>query len=301
MKNSYNNVVGTTLLFLGILFFSGFSYSQDTWKAKIMLHNPTTNQVDTVWIGCDVTGGYGFQEGLDIMDTSLKSFSIYSHDSTIASPQCFNLKEDYRNFINGSIYFNVQIVDTTAQPWNEYDYIKIDTNDFKFDNDYFKITYVYVKVLNGGYLEFVDNYESYIYYGYDTINYDPHFITDSISLIMEPNPFNCLQLYGQMRLKIGIGFNDYLTTGLSFDKPIGGYKIFPNPTSGLLTLENSFQYENIELFDLSGRMIYQIVLPTPLENGLIDLTDLQEGLYVLRLHYKKDNRIINLKIIISNH
>ena len=118
---------------------------------------------------------------------------------------------------------------------------------------------------------------------------------------MEPNPFNCLQLYGQMRLKIGIGFNDYLTTGLSFDKPIGGYKIFPNPTSGLLTLENSFQYENIELFDLSGRMIYQIVLPTPLENGLIDLTDLQEGLYVLRLHYKKDNRIINLKIIISNH
>jgi hypothetical protein len=301
MKNIYNNVASTTLVFLGILFFSGFSYSQDPWKAKIMLHNPTTNQVDTVWIGCDVAGGYGFQEGLDIMDTSLKSFSIYSHDSTITSPQCFNLKEDYRNFINGSIYFNVQIVDTTAQAWNEYDYIKIDTNDFKFDNDYFKITYVYVQVLNGGYLEFVDNFETYIYTGYDTIDDDPTFIIDSISLILESNPFNCLQLYGQMRLKLVIGFNDYLTTGLSFDKPIGGYKIFPNPTSGLLTLENSFQYENIELFDLSGRMIYQTVLPTPLENGLLDLTDLQEGLYVLRLHYKKDSRIINLKLIISNH
>ena len=46
MKNSYNNAASTTLLFLSILFFSSSSYSQDTWKARIMLHDPATNQVD---------------------------------------------------------------------------------------------------------------------------------------------------------------------------------------------------------------------------------------------------------------
>lgn len=290
------------LYFLILVLSNSVALGQlDPWKAKIMLHNPTTNQVDTLWIGCDEGGGYGFQEGFDMMDTSLKSFSVYSDDSTITSPQCFNLKEDCRNFINGSIYFNVQIIDTTPQPWNEYDYIKIDTNDFKFDNDYFKITYVYLQVISGGYLEGVDIFETYIYDGYDTINYVPTFFSDSVSLIMEPNPFNCLQLYGQMRLKLVIGFNDYLTTGLSFDKPIEVYKISPNPTSGLFTLEYSYQCESIEVFDLSGKKMYQTVLTTHLENGLIDLSHLHEGLYVLRLHYKNDNRIINLKLIIANH
>lgn len=70
MKNSYNNVVGTTLLFLGILFFSDSSYSQDTWKARIMLHNPATNQVD-------MTIGY--------------SLFIANEDFHFTSPECVTL------------------------------------------------------------------------------------------------------------------------------------------------------------------------------------------------------------------
>lgn len=58
MKNIYNNAVSTTLVFLGILFFSGSSYSQDPWNVKIMFHS-LNGYLDTFWIGYDEFGAAG--------------------------------------------------------------------------------------------------------------------------------------------------------------------------------------------------------------------------------------------------
>src|SRR5947207_1746960 len=128
-----------------------------------MLHNQTTGDIDTVWVGCDANGDWGYQAGLDEIDTTYKPFAIWGDDSVINPSQCFNLKKDIKNFTTGFVHFNLQYVDTFNPTGYPYDYIKLDTNDFNFANADYKITYAVLQATDGGYLIGIDNLEAPIY------------------------------------------------------------------------------------------------------------------------------------------
>lgn len=73
------------LLFLIALISSNLVSAQDLspWNSYFIVS--AKGYTDTVWFGCDTAGGIGYQEGLDILDTSdfAKPIKIISYDSII--------------------------------------------------------------------------------------------------------------------------------------------------------------------------------------------------------------------------
>jgi hypothetical protein len=268
-----------------LAFITTISFSQTPWNAKVMLHSAITGDVDTVWIGCDENGGWGYQLGLDIIDTIFKPFAIWADDSVITS-DCFNLQKDIKKFTSGYVHFNFQIVDSINQGF-PYDYIKIDTNEFKFTNGDFQITSVYLQVLEGGYIEAIDVTDWYIYYGIDTSSQYLYFSLDSISLIYE-SIFLCLPINeSQMRLRLNIGFNLYLPTNVISNYNSTTPSIFPNPTSGLLFIKNVSDYPSYEIFDMEGRILIEGFLKKGEAETQIHLDDFPKGAYTIKLNGDK--------------
>ena len=59
--------------------------------------------------------------------------------------------------------------------------------------------------------------------------------------------------------------------------------VFPNPSNGFITIElaDISNGANAEIFDISGKMVKEFVIPQKLTN--IDLTDLPKSIYLLRI------------------
>ena len=259
-----------------ISLFTSPSFGQ--WNAKLMLHNQITNAIDTVWVGCAENGDWGYQDGLDVIDTTFKPFAIWGDDSIINPSQCFNLKKDIKNFTSGFVHFNLQYIDTTFQ--DSSDFIKIDTNDFKFDNGDYKLTYATLQVLSGGYLIAIDNIEATIFYGIDTVNYGATFGLDSISLILEPY-LGCLQVYDQMTLRLVIGFNYYLSTMITEPSNDSKFRLNPNPASTSIQIHlPSNQQTSLTIFNLLGEKVKEEKVTG--RDVTIDVSDLPAGMYVAR-------------------
>lgn len=271
------------IITLIILFFFGqLAFAQLPWNAKVMLHNPNTGEMDTVWIGCDENGAIGFQEGLDIIDTLLvNNLGIWS-DDTIVNSDCFNLKKDIRDFITGNKYFDLQLIDSNIGfvP----DYIKIDSNEFKFDDGINTITFAYVKVLEGGYVMAPDVETWGIFYGADTINFPNNpFYTDSISIFYESSNNSCISNeISNMRLQLIVGVNTYVPTGYPLLR-VEKLMIFPNPSGGELFIEHAQEYKFFELFSQYGERITEGNLSGSDTFYKINLQEVHQGYYILRL------------------
>ena len=83
-----------------------------------------------------------------------------------------------------------------------------------------------------------------------------------------------------------------LLTNQDFDSP-NEYEIFPNPTTGWINLESLKSITNVQIFDLSGRLV-----KTTLEDfNQIFLGDLQKGVYVVKINI--DGAFVFKKIILK--
>ncbi|MFY7732685.1 MAG: T9SS type A sorting domain-containing protein [Bacteroidia bacterium] len=74
--------------------------------------------------------------------------------------------------------------------------------------------------------------------------------------------------------------------------------IFPNPTSGLITIAASKGLETINVFDVSGKMVYSQTSATKQNNVELDLSTLSNGIYFI--HAKTENGDISKsKVVVS--
>lgn len=71
--------------------------------------------------------------------------------------------------------------------------------------------------------------------------------------------------------------------------------IFPNPTSGIFTIQSSEQISAIEIYNVLGENVY--LLNHPITNSPIDLSEASSGVYFLQLSTEKG--IARKKIVIS--
>lgn len=238
-----------------ILCWSAQTFAQLTpWNAKVMLHSQN-GYIDTLWIGCDSNGNAGYQSGLDILDTSLiQPGGIWGYDPLIPVGECFNLKRNIKNFSTGIQKFDIQVVDSSfSQGSFNFDYISIDTNDFKFNNGAFKITSVFLQCFNG-YIISVDLYSIHLYVGYDT-SYPAQFLYDSVSLIFEPDLYDCLPINDhQMELRLEVGFNYYINTSVEEAKS-SQIVLFPNPAKNIFNIKSGFPLKKLTIFDQLGRIM----------------------------------------------
>jgi subtilisin-like proprotein convertase family protein len=90
---------------------------------------------------------------------------------------------------------------------------------------------------------------------------------------------NCIEV-------IGVGINE---------QDLGGYSVFPNPSSGSFTLElNEIAvYSELEVIDYRGRVVYHLALENQKEIK-IDLEKESDGIYILKLLGEKNVKIEKL-------
>lgn len=73
-----------------------------------------------------------------------------------------------------------------------------------------------------------------------------------------------------------------------------GISIYPNPTSGSITLSGLSKFDRIRIHDLSGRLVREV-----LDNGSneIDASDLESGIYLIQVSYANGTRQVTSKLI----
>ncbi len=82
----------------------------------------------------------------------------------------------------------------------------------------------------------------------------------------------------------------------SIDNPVSKnqIKIYPNPTNSILIIESSVDINYIKIYDLLGRLVYESKFKQE-----IDISNFDEGIYLLKL-YSKEGEILKTEKIIVN-
>jgi uncharacterized repeat protein (TIGR03803 family) len=70
-------------------------------------------------------------------------------------------------------------------------------------------------------------------------------------------------------------------------------KIYPNPTNDILNIKSEFPIDNIEIYSVLGKKIFEIK-----NTSLIDLGLLSSGVYIVKVF--SNNTFISKKILINN-
>ncbi|QDP84580.1 T9SS type A sorting domain-containing protein [Chryseobacterium sp. SNU WT5] len=74
-------------------------------------------------------------------------------------------------------------------------------------------------------------------------------------------------------------------------------QVFPNPTSGLLTIQNNKQLKlnNAQVYSVSGQLIKSFKLESTFKNSTIDLSSFAKGTYIVKV--SSDTETTNIKVI----
>ena len=92
--------------------------------------------------------------------------------------------------------------------------------------------------------------------------------------------------------------NPDITTGINnLSSANEVVKIYPNPASSMcfIELQNGHGYHSLQLTDVTGKVIRQLVLQPSVTKQKIDISDLSEGMYMVRFVGKTSfgNYILN--------
>ena len=75
----------------------------------------------------------------------------------------------------------------------------------------------------------------------------------------------------------------------------GMLQIFPNPTSGLVTVNSAVLIKNLNVLDNSGRLL--LVNEVDALNCTLDLKQLKEGLYFIRIETSEGETVRKISVI----
>jgi hypothetical protein len=86
------------------------------------------------------------------------------------------------------------------------------------------------------------------------------------------------------------------------DQRSGQVLVYPNPAFGKLTLEFGQSGEtskaNILIYNVLGKIVWQLEIPTPAHTETLDVGELRPGLYILRIQWGK--ALLNKKIMVES-
>jgi hypothetical protein len=87
-------------------------------------------------------------------------------------------------------------------------------------------------------------------------------------------------------------------TGVNEINQINKISIYPNPTSGLVTISSTQTIANIEVFDVTGKLVYNLVNNSKQTNTSLDLSALSNGIYFINA-VTENGGISKSKVVVS--
>lgn len=269
----------TKLLSLSLmLVYSFVSNAQQPWRAKLFVHFlESNNQIitDTVWFGCDSLGNIGYQEGLDVFDTTYAPNRVLGFDSLVQIQRhtdCVNLKQNVKSFNIGLVEFNFYAIGNVIG-------VSWDTADFKYDDPVYKLRGAWISSKNA-YLKDIDAYE---YVFYNELRPSDKFSKDSIKVV--PNghlanecSFPALVVHFNLEVALGyknIGIAEALKSGIE-------YTSFPIPTHDFLNINfRSTSEHTVQITNKLGKVV--LILNLPERENVINMESLPGGVYYMTL------------------
>lgn len=253
------------------------------WNTKFVVYHPD-GYTDTLWIGCDENATGGYDEGLDIIDTTFQyPLAIRGYSEEIENDSafgtCVNLKRDIRNFGYPAVFTFYILNDEIGAEENIY--LGWDSASCIYNYGSIKINYIKVSSSNG-YLEGIDNSEILLFGINDFDSSDVIFhYNDSIKVISESSAFECSPSDPVVKLQLEVNLKDYTLEipGQTLNQTT---KIYPSLTTDFLTIEISVPKMHLYLYNSLGRLVKLYNLEST--KNRVSLNDLVDGIYYLEIH-----------------
>jgi hypothetical protein len=292
-------------IFLLLLYFTLVQHinAQKPWRAKLFVHfiDDNTQQIktDTVWFGLDTAGNDGIQTGLDIFDTVGANFKILSHDSIVQqqfNTDCGNLKYNIKKTKYGLSRFDFYALGhIISMSWDTSDFLHNDSiNQYYNDRVYFNSYNGYI----GGW----DITTLYLLSRFANKNY---IHSDSIKVMPESPLFYCNRNQQVFRFSLTINFRTKLLNESVNELKNKSFLITPNPCKDFLyiTLNDLVAPSllTIQLYSLTGKLLKEVPFEESINTIKIDLSDMQEGLYILKINDPVNSYSLYSKIIKTNY
>lgn len=291
------------LLFFPSLLILSFTIlnAQVPWRAKLfLLYKDSNNKfiTDTVWFGCDSLGDYGYQEGLDIIDTTISKNKVLCSDDFIRdefNTDCANLKVNIRNFQLKSSYFNFYAFGIPyAITW--------DSSDFKYFDTTFRLGAITINALNGG-LNGLD-VKKYLIGGdvYQLVNDSLVYVRskykqDTVVIFREGNHVSeCSDTLPVFKFQIEI-FMGAFTLGIQdiYACNTDQWTLYPIPFQDYLTVKPNSGAKSVDIkvgiYDMSGNLLKEEYLDQS-DLPRIDTKEIISGIYLVRIYDKYNNSVI---------
>ena len=221
----------------------------------------------------DVYGAERIQVLISTTNTELASFSIISEGDYIEVPTEWTMFEfDLSEYIDQPYYFAIRYVSEDAQM------LMIDDIEVSGEQT-IPDEWIY---------NFTLYHEGFLDYKYYVVKDEP---TTDFAEWLETE-------YRTVNILSNRTINDIWGVPTSTN-PIDNelsYKVYPNPTSDLIYIESSEIIREIQLVDISGRIVKTFINLNNV-NYSVNVNDLNEGVYILSL--KTKGKIQNAKIIIK--
>ena len=91
-----------------------------------------------------------------------------------------------------------------------------------------------------------------------------------------------------------VRYHSGLNTGIEDLTVNSDWSVYPNPNNGNFTVQANNKFDELEIIDISGKIIYKTIST---DNNLFSVSiNLESGMYFLRL--KKGNEIVSAPLII---
>jgi len=183
-----------------------------------------------------------------------------------------------------------------------HEFVDDDNNPGPIELEKFQRYLVCIEYQGGTALDIAFGYDNFLDYGSNSV-YNPDFGPGRLNIDGIP-PFNGTQgdwYTGwssadapSIGLKVG-NYTSFLNTNENLMD--GSYKLFPNPANSEINIlsTNNSNYSNIEIHDLTGRIV-KIVNSRTSNNTTLDVSDLKSGNYIIKIT-DNNGKVESLKMI----
>lgn len=269
------------------------------WNLEFYVYHPD-GHTDTLWVGCDENATAGYDEGLDIIDTTfntpiaIRGFSQEVEDAFNFNT-CVNLKKDIRPFGYPTeftfyiLHDDIGSFDSVYLGWDT-SMLNYEVGDYLIQSVYMYSDYGYIEGIDGTLLSILGRYPdtSVFIYSVDKV---------PIFALGEDIPcFNNESNEYIIKLTLFAGFKDYavfIGDNISSSKYIS---IYPNPSTNSLQIHsNLIQPVKAYISNLLGETIDTITIK-PGEQEL-NISQLPAGAYIIKVSSHYSNQSFTLQFI----
>jgi len=274
---------------LTLLLLYQLSFAQlPPWNLEFYVYHPD-GYTDTLWVGCDENATAGYDEGLDIIDTTfntpiaIRGFSQEVEDE-FNFGACVNLKKDIRPFgypAEFTFYIMHDSIGAT-EPSNSA-YLGWDTSTLNYEVGDFWIEGAVI-YSTYGYLEGIDGTERTLgARGADSI-FD--YLFQPIQLFSLAETLPCFNNYGYseyyLKIVLKAYFKDYSVFVDENNVNLKDINIFANLSLGFLQIQSQLSKPvKAHIYNNTGQVVDRVTI-IPGEQK-IDISNLTSGIYYINV------------------